>query len=575
MSHSLAPADYLIVVGYFLVMLGIGVFFSRRMKSMKDFFGGNQQVPWWVSGVSLYMTSFSAFAFVAYSALAYQHGMVSITIWWAVVPCCLVSAQFFAARWRRAAATSPLEYVETRYGPFLRQGFAWLGVPLLVIDDALKLFVIGKMVTVSLGVTAPFAFPLAIVICGSIMLAYTFMGGLWAAMITDFVQFVVMAGAVMVLVPLALARVGGIGAFFQQAPEGFWAPTGGEYTWAWIIPFIFVQVFAYSTKWSYVQRYYSVKTDADARKVGYLVAALTFVGMPLLFLPAMAARIFMPGVSEPNDVYVLLCKSLFPVGMIGMMVAAMFSATMSTLSGDYNAMASVITNDIYKRLFARVSSERSLVLAGRMATLVVGLAALGIALLLVAGQGKEDLVEYMARLFSVLMPPVAIPMMFGLLTRRVSNAGGVAGFLIGAGFGITAYFLSYCEGLGFLRTMPFLPWITSVPTLVGLGLFSVLIPDAPEHGERIARFLDGLSRPEAAPSSSATDTSVAPAAIRIIGLASAAMGVVLVVAVLATEPFSRCKLSVGVGVAMVLIGLGVRRIAGTIRVPEGSSGGLS
>jgi hypothetical protein len=257
--------------------------------------------------------------------------------------------------------------------------------------------------------------------------------------------------------------------------------------------------------------------------------------------------------------------------MMGMMLAAMFSATMSTLSGDYNAVASVITNDIYKRLFARVSSERSLVFAGRVATLVVGLVAMGIALLLVGGQGKEDLVEYMARLFSVLMPPVAIPMMFGLLTRKVSNAGGVAGFLIGAISGITAYFLSYSEGLGFLRTMPFLPWITSIPTLAGLGLFSVLVPDAPEQGERIARFLDGLARPEVEPSLKTVDKSVAPAAIRIIGLASAAMGAVLVLAVLATEPLSRAKLSVGVGAAMVLVGLAIRQIAGKLRIPEDSS----
>jgi len=554
MRDGLTTADFVIVAGFFLVMLGIGLYFANRMKTMKDFFGGNQGVPWWVSGVSLYMTSFSAFAFVAYSAVAYKHGFVAITVWWTGVPCCLIGARFFAARWRRAAATSPVEYVETRYGRFLRQGFAWLGVPLLVIDDALKLFVIGKMVTVSMGLTHPAAFPAAIAVCGTIMLAYTFMGGLWAAMITDFVQFVVMGVAVLVLLPLALGRIGGPAALFTQAPDGFWALTGGTYTWAWLVPFMLIQVFAYATRWSYVQRYYSVGTDVEARKVGYLVAALTFFGMPLLFLPAMAARVFMPGVGQANDVYVLLCKQLLPAGMMGMMIAAMFSATMSTLSGDYNAVASVITNDIYKRLFAGSASERTLVRAGRVATLAIGVVDIAVALALIGAQDKQDLVDTMAQVFSVLLPPVAIPMMFGLITRRVSNAGGIAGFLAGAAAGLAAYAVSLSGDLGYLRSVPYLPWITSIPALLGLGLFSVLMPDAETQRERVGRFLDGLTGRE---TPHARNRHEAAGAIRVIGYACSAMGAVLALAVLALIPWRQGALSVGVGVAIMLTGYAV------------------
>ncbi|HNT88655.1 MAG TPA: hypothetical protein PKL84_12395, partial [Candidatus Hydrogenedentes bacterium] len=435
-------ADYLIVAGFFVVMLGIGVFFAGRMRNLTDFFGGGQQVPWWVSGVSLYMTSFSAFAIVSYSALAYTDGFVAVIIWWLVAVCCVISARFFAARWRRAAVTSPLEFVERRYGAALRQGFAWAGVPLLIIDDALKLFVIGTMVNEILGIAPGDNLVVAIAACGLIMLAYTLLGGLWAVMITDFVQFVVMGVVVAVLAPLVLASVGGLGALFEGLPPETWTPTSPKYPWYWVLSFFTVMTFSYTVKWPLVQRYYAVRTDSDARRVGYLVAVLTLVTMPLILLPAFAARL-LPETIAPNSVYATVCKQLLPAGMVGMVIAAMFSATMSTLSSDYNAAAAVITKDIYARLFTRDGEPRAPVLAGRIATLIVGLIALGIALLLARLPGEVELVKIMAELFSVLLPPVAVPMMFGLLTRRVSNAGGLGGFLAGACCGLAAYGASF------------------------------------------------------------------------------------------------------------------------------------
>ena len=142
---GLSSTDYIILAGFFVIMLAIGILYAGRMNDLGDFFSGSRQVPWWLAGVSLYMTTFSAFTFVSYSAIAYQYGFVAVTVWWFSIPGCLLSARFLATRWRKAATTSPLEYLETRYGGFLRQSFSWYGVPLIVVDDALKLFVIGTM----------------------------------------------------------------------------------------------------------------------------------------------------------------------------------------------------------------------------------------------------------------------------------------------------------------------------------------------------------------------------------------------------------------------------------------------
>ncbi|MFO7975817.1 MAG: hypothetical protein R6V12_14425 [Candidatus Hydrogenedentota bacterium] len=565
MQGGLVLADYLILGGFFAIMLGIGFYFSGKMKDLKDFFCGGNHVPWWVSGVSLYMTTFSAFAFVSYSALAYNEGLVCITIWWMTVPCAVLSARFFAARWRRINITSPVEFIERRYGPSLRQCFSWAGVPLIVVDDALKLFVIGTMVTVSLGVEGEWAMPMTIVVCGTIMLTYTLLGGLWAVMITDAVQFIIMGAAVLVMVPLVLMKVGGIGTVFQNAPDGYWNVTSENYSIWWLLSFTLIQFLVYTTKWPIVQRYYSVETDKEARKVGYTVGFLTFVGVPLLFLPAFAARVFMPGIEDANTVYPEVCKTLLPVGLFGMVIAGMFSATMSMLSSDYNAVASVITNDIYKRLFVPRASEKSLVLVGRLATLGIGLAAVAIAVVLSQMENLRDLVKIMAGVFSLLLPPVGIPIFFGLLTRRVSNRGAVLGFLMGAGSGLVAYVLSLLPpellgmdpegaGLAILNTVPYMTWITALPTLVGVFGLSPLLPDGPKKDEEVAEFITGAGTAEQPVVPRTGLSRDAAMAISIIGAATGLIGVLLAGAVAVTGQAADGSYSIGVGAILAVFG---------------------
>lgn len=555
MDYALEPADFLVMGGFFVVLLGVGIFYAGRMHNLRDFFGGSRQVPWWLAGISLYMTTFSAFTFVAYSALAYQYGLVAVTIWWFSIPGCIASGWFLAAKWRRAATTSPVEYIEQRFSFALRQCFGWFGIPLIVLDDALKLFVIGGLVSLSLGLDAPNGMVVAIAACGLIILAYTLLGGLWAVLVTDCIQFVVMGIAVIVLVPLAYLRAGGAAAILDHAPEGWASIAAGPYTWPWLLSFGVILALTFATKWTYVQRYYAVRNDRDARRVAYFVGALTVIAPPLLFFPAFAARAFLPEITDTNQVFGLLCVELLPVGMMGILLAAMFSATMSMLSSDYNSVASVITNDIIKRLFAPGMSDRQSVFFARTATLIAGLLAMTLAILFARAERLEDLVTYMAQLFAALLPPVALPMIAGLISRRTSSTGALIGFGLGAACGATAYVLSYQGDFAYLRSVPYLTWITLLPTLLGLIGGSWLRPNTPAQREEIHRFLDGLvSRPQKKELLLADDG--ATVALWIIGVTTALLGAILAAGVLATGAGTLGGLSVLVGAAMVLGGGG-------------------
>jgi solute:Na+ symporter, SSS family len=562
---GLSSTDYIILAGFFVVMLAIGILYAGRMHDLGDFFSGSHQVPWWLAGISLYMTTFSAFTFVSYSAIAYKHGFVAVTVWWFSIPGCLLSARFLATRWRKAATTSPLEYLETRYGRFLRQGFSWYGVPLIVLDDALKLFVIGTMLTVSLGFeTGSPAMFWAIGISGTIIMGYTLLGGLWAVMVTDFIQFIIMAVAVLVLAPLATAKAGGIAAILDKVPDSFMQPTSESYTWPWLLSFSVILALVYATKWPYVQRYYAARSEKDARRVGYLVAALTFIGPPLLFWPAVAARVFIPEIADANEVYPMLCRILLPAGLMGIVIAAMFSATMSMLSSDYNSLSSVITNDIIKRLFLKEASDKTLVRIARISTLFVGTVALLLALLLAQSDDLNDLVKIMAKLFAVLLPPAALPMLAGLLTRRTSEAGAILGFFLGAFCSVGAYFLSINEAMvdtvlpyttimvSDLGGVQYLTWISIIPTALGLAVGTILKPDSAEKREKVDAFLDGLTETMAPPKTNASKEVVF--AIRMVGSTCLALGLLLAVAVLATAPLSEAWLSFVVGISLAILG---------------------
>lgn len=546
-TNAVAGADYVVIASYFLVMLGIGIYFSKRAMSIRDFFGGGGKVPWWLSGTSFYMNSFSAFAFVAYSELAYKYGWAAITVCWMVIPAVLLSAYFFAARWRRAATVSALEFIEKRYGASIRQALAWLTIPLRTIDNSLRLVAIGAVVSVVIG----FDLRLAIIFSGTIVLAYTFLGGLWAVLVTDFVQAMILLVPVIILLPLAYLKVGGISQMVEQSPPGFFSLTTETFNVTYLLAFIVILFLNYSSSWAMVQRYYSVESDSDARKVGYLVAALQVFGPPVMFLPAMAASVFVPEIADTKQVYGLLCRALLPVGLLGMVVSAMFAATMSSVAGEYNSVAAVMTNDVYRKFFPKKATDKSLVVAGRIATLLIGTICMGIALYI--SQGDTSLFEIMVKIFSIFIPPIALPMLAGLLNKKVSNGGAICGMLLGMALGLVAFFLAQKGIYPVFGKMQIQLIVTVSSSLIGMAIGTYIWPSSAAQIERIDEFFahadvsEVLAKKEEGKGGFST--------LPIIGFSVGLLGAIMTVSILATVSLSEGLLGLAVGVLMMIFGV--------------------
>jgi SSS family transporter len=553
-AGQLHTPDWFIIVGYFALMMGIGAYFYRYMRAMKDYFTGGNRIPWWLSGVSYYMSSFSAFAFIAYSALAYRYGVFGATFYWITVPAAAFSVIFFATRWRRARISSPVEYLESRYNTGLRQVFAWQGVPVKIIDDALKVVAIGKFLETAMNVPLKQGMFWSSVI----MLAYTFMGGLWAVTVTDFLQFVVLMAAVLILFPLAfhraLGETGGFAHMIAKSPDGFWNPFTDEYGWVYMATLIVMYCLSYSVNWGLVQRYYCVPTEKDSRKVGWLVVVLNIVTPPLMFGPAMAARFFLPALEDTNQAYPSLCVTLLPVGLLGLVVAAMFSATMSMLSTDYNVCASVLTNDVYRRLIRPKASDRHLVSIGRLMTLLVGAFSLAVAFYMVHGESSENdkLFRSMVKLFSIATAPVAVPMLAGLISRRVTTLAAFSGFFAGviAGLAIFLWTPDEIDALGVTWKQENVIFLVAlIVTLLTTFQVSLIDPRRLRRDAQVEELmlrlqtpiggLEGDREPE-----SAEGEAISP--FRIVGICTVIIGVMLI----AVSPWTHSAFGMGLDLAL-------------------------
>jgi SSS family transporter len=551
--------DYIVVIGYFVIVLWIGLHFRNQMAAAKDYFAGGHQIPWWLAGISHYMSSFSAFAFVAYAQLGYTYGWVAVTLFWASAFACTLGGLFFAQRWRRARVITPVEFLEKRFSAFVRQLFAWAGIPMKIFDDALKIFATGLFVSLSVGLSLHWS----IVLCGVVMIAYTFYGGLWALVVTDYVQFIMKALAMLLLLPLAIVGAGGFSSAFSNLPPELFHLTNGPYTWVYIAGFFVLIGISYNASWALAQKYYSVRNEKDAAKAAYCAAALNFVGAPLLILPAIVGRQFLPDLVAQNrtaDVYVLLVLKLLPVGMIGIIVAAMFSATMAVVSSDYNAIASVLTKDVYNRLINRNAPESRLLWVGRWITLGLGVITILLSLW-IAVSHQQSLFNTMVTVLGLFMAPTLLPLLAGLTVRKLNWQGAFGGFLCGLLTGVTMLALktwwlpgwpggatqeaiNNFEGVSLLAN--------AAMTVIGMIAGTLLSSRKAEAETRVNDFFVALDRPVAP---SEVPPSGKSGALPIIGSSTLGVGVLLAAAGLLSNALTARIIDLTLGAILITLGV--------------------
>ncbi len=435
MQNSIATIDYYVLFFYVILILGIGIYFSKFMKSSKEYFTGGNMIPWWVGGISLYMSSFSAWTFTGASGFVYYTGLFGVTYFATWSLAFFIGHRITAAKWRRSRVISPVEYSSTRYNVTTQQLVGYVMVLTGLLSRGITLTAVSKVISSTLG----FDLNTVIIFAGVVILLYTLLGGLWAVAITDVVQFIILFVITLIVMPLSIKAVGGLSTFIDKMPsynlEHFYH--GVKYNIHYLIAFTLVNVVV--SNWGAAQRYFSVKDEKNAKRVGLLCSGL-FLTVPILFgIPPIAAQILWPDLSmveffkgtfKPEDlVYVGMVMKVIPNGLIGFFLAAMFAATMSTIDTTFNIDSSIISRDLYGGLINKNATDKQIFRVGRIATVVLGIITISTAI--IYSTSSLGIFNLMVLFTSLLAMPVGVPMAFGLVFKGLPRWSAASSISLG------------------------------------------------------------------------------------------------------------------------------------------------
>jgi len=438
--------DWLVVGGYFVVMVAIGLWAKSRIHDSRDFFTAGGKMPWWLSGISHHMSGYSSAVFVGYAAIAYTEGFV-LYIWWAlgITFAMVVGAFVFVPRWPRLrqhlGIISPLEYLKVRYDVPTQQLLAWSGTALKVFDVGAKWVATALLLNIFAGVPLG----VGVLLTGGVTLVYSTIGGLWADALTDLGQFIIQFVAGVVMFGAVLAAIDGVPTLWtmwDKLPEGNSDPFNGQYTLLFVMVYLLINTLSYNGgTWNLAQRFIASPTGSTARRAALLSAGLYLVWPLVMFVPMWAAPILLPGLEDPQQSYALLAQELLPVGLVGLVLAGLFSHTMAMTGSDANAIASVVTRDILPAVWkrGRVMDTKTELVVGRISVFTFIALSMVIALTADSFGGVIGLIILW---FGGLVGPIAIPVLLGMLPafKRCGPLAAITSWAVGlAVFVLTRY----------------------------------------------------------------------------------------------------------------------------------------
>jgi SSS family solute:Na+ symporter len=549
-TAQLAAVDYVIIALYFAVIFAIGYYFARKERTSADYFLASRHMPWWAIGASLFSSNIGSEHFIGLAGTGAASGMAVGHFEWLASIILLILGWVFVPFYLRSNVYTMPEFLERRYNSTCRTYLASISIVAYIFTKiAVALFAGAIVLNAVLGL-GMWESSVALVIATGI---YTVAGGLAAVIYTEVVQTVILIAGALILMFIGLnqPQVGGWSGLQDvltaQGHADFFhmmkPMTDKEFPWTGIFfgaPIL--GIWYWCTDQVIVQRVLSAKDVGHAKAGTVLAGFLKILPVFMLVVPGMTARALFPAEMEAdsNAAFPTLVVRLLPSGLIGVMVAAMLAALMSSLSAVFNSSSTIFTMDFYRKIRPD-ASERRLVNVGRIATVIMVL--LGLVWIPFMGRISPQLYVYLQSVQAYISPPIAAVFLLGIFWKRINGAGAVAALLVGLVLGAARFilevayagtrltgFLDFYVGMNFLHFALFI-FVVCAVTLV---VVSLLTP-APERGkvagltwQTVAEKIDA-SQVEAM---SAIETTAAPEAeaARRLNLALAALLAVTMIA---------------------------------------------
>ncbi|PNH92545.1 sodium:solute symporter family protein [Vibrio diazotrophicus] len=440
--------DILVVFVYFVFMVAIGVIFKRFAgRSTSDYFRGGGKMLWWMVGSTAFMTQFSAWTFTGAAGKAFTDGFPIMVVFMANAFGFLLSWLFFSYRFRQMRTITPIEGVRRRFGATNEQVFTWATMPTSIVYtgiwlNGLALFV-SAVFKVDISTT--------IVITGAIVLFISLIGGSWGVVASDFVQMVVIMSVTVVCAVAAIVKVGGPSNLVEQFPVDSIMGSNMNYPLlfiSWFI-FMFVKQLQNINNMNDSYRFLTAKDSENARKAALLAFVLMLIGPAIWFMPPWATAILYPdaamahsaelGKKAADAVYLVFVERVMPAGMVGLLMSAVFAATMSSMDSGLNRNAGVFVRNFYSIFVDKKASDQKLLKVSQVVTLVFGVLIILVALFINSLRGLS-LFDAMMYVSTLLQMPILVPLFFGIFIRKTPDWAAWATLVVGM---VVSYVVSF------------------------------------------------------------------------------------------------------------------------------------
>ncbi|WP_329387427.1 sodium:solute symporter [Streptomyces sp. NBC_01716] len=424
--------DYAVIVVYLAGMLAMGWWGMRRAKSKSEFLvAGRRLGPWMYSGTMAAIVLGGA-STIGGVGLGYQYGLSGAWMVFTIGLGLLALSVFFSARIARLKVYTVSEMLDLRYG-----GRAGVISGLVMWAYTLMLAVTSTIAYATIfDVLFDLHRTVAIILGGAIVVAYSALGGMWSITLTDMVQFVVKTiGVLLLLLPIAVVKAGGLGEMKAKLPTEYFDPLGigGETIFTYVLIYTFGMLIGQDI-W---QRVFTARGDTTARWGGTVAGTYCLLYAIAGAVIGTAAKVLYPKLPSADDAFATIVKDELPPGVRGLVLAAALAAVMSTSSGALIACATVANNDIWARLRSLAGrrdgrqdrpdavGERDEVKDNRAFIVVMGLAVIGVAIAL------NDVVGALTVAYNLLVGGLLVPILGGLLWRRGTVQGALAAMIVG------------------------------------------------------------------------------------------------------------------------------------------------
>lgn len=443
MESNLSFLDVSILVAYFVGVMGVGVYFFRRSRSTAQFTAGGGAMPGWVCGLSILATYLSSISFIALPGRAFSGNWNPFVFSLSIPIAAWLAVRFFVPLYRNNGQVSAYSYLETRFGPWAR---AYAGICYLLLQLA-RIGAVMYLVALPLSVLLGWDIKTIIIITGVSVILYTGIGGIVAVIWTDAIQAIVLTvGAVVCGIVMIFSLPEGPGQVFSIAAEhnkfslGSFGGSLAEATfWVVLIYGLFINLQNFGVDQSYIQRYIASESEAEARRAVWLggllyvpISALFFFIGTALFAYYTVNPALLPeslnAAESPDMVFPHFIVTALPIGLKGLLIAAVFAAAMSTISTSLNSSATLFMTDFYKRYFRKSATEAQSMKALYAGTLIWGIGGTLIALAMIGVKHALDAWWQLASIFSGGMLGLFL---LGYLSQRARNVPTAIAVILG------------------------------------------------------------------------------------------------------------------------------------------------